>query len=173
MNKEKIKKYVITFILIIHGFLFQTTLMQSIKIADISPNLVLVLVVFIAYINGVYTGMISGILFGVLMDFQYGALIGIYMLTFLLIGYFCGQFSRVFYKGDYIVPLVMVSVSEVVYSLIVFLTDYLLRGRLNIKFYFGKIMFPELIYTLVIAVFIYGVICFLYKDNSQKGDNIL
>lgn len=173
MNKGTIKKYTITFVLIILGFLLQTTVIQSIKIADISPNLVLVLVVFIAYINGVYTGMISGILFGLLMDFQYGSLIGIYMLIFLLIGYFCGQLSRVFYKGDYIVPLSMVCASDLLYSLIVFLTDYLLRGRLNVKYYFGSIMFPELIYTLVISVFTYGVICFLYKDNDQKGDNIL
>ena len=133
----------------------------------------LILVVFIAYVNNVYYGITVGMISGFLIDCQYGSVIGVCMLAYVIIGYFCGVFNRVFYKGDYLVPLAMVVGSEFVYSIAIYATDYLLRGRLNIKFYIGKVIMPEIAYTLVIAILLYGVIAKLYENKEEKGGNVL
>lgn len=172
-NKKNLKRIGITALLIIIGFVLQTTLIQEIQIADIAPNLMLILVVFIAYVNDVYYGIAVGMISGFLIDCQYGSVIGVCMLAYVIIGYFCGVFNRVFYKGDYLVPLSMVVGAEIVYSVAIYAMDYLLRGRLDIKFYIGNVILPEIVYTLIIAVLLYGVIAKIYENKEEKGGNVL
>ena len=169
----KIRRVLITIVLIIISFLLQTTLFQNIRIAGILPNLMFLIVVSISFLNGVYYGMTVGIIVGMLFDFLYSSLIGINMLAFLLIGYFCGIFSRLYRRGNYFIPLVMISISELIYGIITYVTDFLLRGRLNIGYYIGKVMLPELVYTVVLGIFIYGLLCWMYEDRDLKGGNIL
>jgi rod shape-determining protein MreD len=173
IDKDKIKKSLITVLLIMVGFVLQTTLVQSIAIADVVPNIMLLLVVLISYVNNVYVGIVTGMTCGFIVDCQYGSVIGVCMLAYVLIGYFCGTLNRVYYKGDYLIPLGMVAVSELLYSLVIYVTDFLLRGRLNIGFFIKKVVMPELVYTVFIAVFMYGLICRLYKSKEDKGGNVL
>ena len=84
-NKKKIKKTIITILMIVVCFLLQTTLVQNIRVAGVIPNLMLLVVVFIAYLNSVYYGMTVGIVVGLLFDFLYASLIGVNMLAFLLL----------------------------------------------------------------------------------------
>lgn len=172
-NKKKIKKTIITILMIVVCFLLQTTLVQNIRVAGVIPNLMLLVVVFIAYLNSVYYGMTVGIVVGLLFDFLYASLIGVNMLAFLLIGYFCGLLSRLYRNGNYLIPLVMISISEFVYGIITYFTDFLLRGKLNIGYYFGKVILPELVYTIVVGILLYGFVCWMYEDRDLKGGNIL
>ncbi len=172
-NNIKIKKIVITILIVVICFLLQTTLVQNIRVAGVIPNLMLLVVVFISYLNGVYYGMTVGMTVGLLFDFLYASLIGINMLAFLLIGYFCGLLSRLYRSGNYLIPLVMVSISEFIYGVITYFTDFLLRGKLNIGYYFGKVMLPELVYTIVVGILLYGLVCLMYEDRDLKGGNIL
>lgn len=169
----KIKKILVTIVIVIISFLLQTTLFQNLRVAGVLPNLMLLVVVFISFLNGVYYGMTVGISVGILIDFLYGSLIGINMLAFLLIGYFSGMLNRLYRRGNYLIPLGLVVISEFVYTIVTYLTDYLLRGRLNIGYYLGKVMFPEIVYTLVVGILIYGIICWMYEDRDLKGGNIL
>ncbi|MBE5935941.1 MAG: rod shape-determining protein MreD [Lachnospiraceae bacterium] len=173
INKENVKKTIITILLVFVGYILQTTLLQHMQVADVSPNLMLVLVVFIAYVNNVYVGMATGMACGFLIDCQYGAVIGMCMLAYVIIGYFCGVLNRVYYKGDYLIPLGMVAISELIYSVVIYVMDFLLRGRLDIGFYIRKVVLPEMVYTLLIAVFVYGIVCKLYKSKEDKGGNVL
>ena len=172
-NKKKIKKTIITILMIVVCFLLQTTLVQNIRVAGVIPNLMLLVVVFIAYLNSVYDGMTVGIVVGLLFDSLYASLIGVNMLAFLLIGYFCGLLSRLYRNGNYLIPLVMISISEFVYGIITYFTDFLLRGKLNIGYYFGKVILPELVYTIVVGILLYGFVCWMYEDRDLKGGNIL
>lgn len=173
VNRYNIKRIFVTILLIIIGFVMQTTLIQQIQIADVTPNLVLILVVFISYVNDVYFGIVTGMVFGFLVDCQYGAVIGVCMFAYLLIGYFCGILNRVRYRGDYLIPLGMIVVSEVVYSVTIYAMDFLLRGRLNVKFYLGRVIIPEIVYTVVLAILLYGLISRLYENKKERGGNTL
>lgn len=172
-NRLKIKRVFITILLVFISFLLQGTLLQNIRLAGVIPNILLLIVVFISFLNGLYFGIFTGLFVGVLLDFMYGSLIGINMLAYLLIGYLVGMYSRLYRRGNYIIPIVMIIISEGIYGVITYVTDYLLRGRLNIAYYFGKVMVPECVYTIVMGILIYGLVCFIYEDRELKGGNIL
>ena len=40
-------------------------------------------------------------------------------------------------------------------------------------YYFGKVMLPELVYTIVVGTVLYGFVCWMYEDRDLKGGNIL
>ena len=87
-------KRVITLgILIIICFVLQTALFPFIKVADTSPNLLLILTVSFGLMRGRKEGMLVGFFCGFLYDVYFGYTIGLYMLLYMLIGYcngFCG-----------------------------------------------------------------------------------
>ena len=65
------KRYISMFLLIIICFLLQTTLFQKLKLANVSPNLLIVLVSSAGVMYGRGAGIYSGILSGILCDFLY------------------------------------------------------------------------------------------------------
>lgn len=173
ISKLRIKRVLITIVMVIICFLLQTTLLQNIRVAGVIPNLMLLVVTYIAFLNGVYFGITTGITVGLLYDCMYGSLIGINMLAFLLIGYFSGMCSRLYRRGNYIIPIILIAIGESIYGIVTYLTDYLLRGKLNIGYYLGKVMLPEFVYTVVFGILIYGFVCLMYEDSELKGGNIL
>ena len=50
VNKLKIKKIIVTILMIIICFLLQTTLVQNIRVAGVIPNLMLLVVVFLIFV---------------------------------------------------------------------------------------------------------------------------
>ena len=63
-----------------------------------------------------------------------------------------------FYPEDIKLPLVLITVSDLTYSLVCYIMLFLLRGRLDFPFYFMHIILPEMISTLVITLIFYPII---------------
>ena len=85
------KRYISMFLLIIISFLLQTTLFQKIKLANVSPDLLVVLVSAAGVMYGKGLGMYSGVLSGILCDFIYSDIIGLYILIYVITGYVPGE----------------------------------------------------------------------------------
>lgn len=147
---------------ILLAFLLQTTLFQVSYFWLISPNLLLILTVSFAFMNGKKTGIVIGFVCGLLIDFFYGDILGFYALIYMLIGYVNGFFCRVFYEDEIKVSMFFVGASDLVLNCIVYIFLFLLRGRLGFLYYLYHIMLPELIFTVFITLIIYRP---LYKWN--------
>ena len=165
----------VTVLLVLISFLLQTTLFHYIELAGVIPNLLLIITVFTGYINGRTPGIAVGLFCGLILDGQYGSTIGLYALIFMTIGYLNGLCNRIFYREDTMMPLTLVAVSEFVYGILVFVLEFLLRGRLNLGYYFVRVMMPELIYTLVMAILMYKLVLWLYKivEHPKTGGDML
>ena len=109
-------------------------------------------------------GMFVGFLCGLLMDVFYGSVLGFYALLFLYIGACNGLFHRVFYQDDLKLPLALITGSDIVYSLLCYILLFLLRGRFAFGFYVKNVIFPELVYTIFVTIFLYPIILFINKD---------
>ena len=86
-----IRKKVVAFLFILVAFLLQTTVFKIIALADVVPNLVLVVTVSYAYIRGRTSGIVIGFICGIMLDMMYGSLIGLYAFIFMTIGFFVGH----------------------------------------------------------------------------------
>ncbi len=158
-------KRLIEVMIILLFFLLQSTLFQHIAFAGIVPNLMIIVTSGCGYINGKTDGMLAGFLSGLLMDVFYGDIIGFNALLFLFIGYANGYANRYFFPDDVKLPLVFVSLSDIVYLMVTYIVRFLLRARFDIGYYFLNVMLPELVYTSVIALLLLLPIVYM----SRRG----
>lgn len=167
------KRNIILFLVILCGFVLQTTLFQALNFGGISPNILIIITVSYGFMRGKKYGMIVGFICGLLMDIFYGDVLGFYALVYLYIGAANGVFHSIFYQDDIKLPLVLILASDFAYSFTCYVLLYLLRRRFDMIFYFKKIIIPEIVYTIFVTVFIYPCILLLNRsaDDVERGDN--
>lgn len=144
--------------LILFSFLLQSTFFQAFSIGSIAPNLLLILTFAFGFIRGKKDGLLIGFFCGLLIDVFYGDVIGFNALVYMYIGYINGLFNKLFYDEDVTLPLALIIGSDLLYNFLFYIFRFLLRNRLDISFYFTKVMLPELIYTVLFTVLVYRLI---------------
>ncbi len=152
------------FVIIFVCFLLQTTLFQALSLASIAPNLLIVAVSSFGFMRGRKEGMYIGFFTGLIFDAFYGTILGFYALVYMYVGYCNGMFRRFFFPDDIKLPMLMIAASDIVYNLGVYILKFFFRGQFHISYYFFHIMVPELVYTLLIMIFLYPI---LLKVNQR------
>ncbi|MDD2958297.1 MAG: rod shape-determining protein MreD [Lachnospiraceae bacterium] len=158
------KRKIIMTILIFLCALLQGTVFQLIEIASIRPNLMIIIIVSFGLMRGKKSGMLTGFFCGLCCDLLFKTTLGFYALTYMWIGYFAGYFYRIFYDDDIKTPLLLVSVSDLIFGIVQYLFTFLLRGRIHFFFYLGRIIIPEVLYTVILTILIYRII---YHINQK------
>ena len=154
--------------LILSAFLLQTTVFQYFKIASVTPNLLLILTSAFGLMQGKKEGLWTGFFCGLMIDLFYGSLFGFYALLYMYIGYLNGFFYQVFYDEDIKVPIVLVAGSDLLYSILMYIFQFMLRVRLHFLDYLSHIILPEMVYTVVISLIAYRL---LYLINRKLTEN--
>lgn len=169
MKAMKIKRFLITAVIIIAAYLLQCTVFSSLELAGIKPNLLIIVTASFGFMRGSREGVLVGFVSGLLADIQFGDMIGFYALIYLLVGYINGMFQRLYFDEDIKLPLFLIAISEFLYGIIVYFLTYLLRSDFNFLLYLNKIILPELIYTIVITLGLYPLILFInHKLEAEE-----
>lgn len=155
-------------IIVILNIVFQSTLMHQIAIGGITANLLMISVVSYALIRGKLEGAIFGLAIGLLQDIYFGNVIGFYGLIYMYFGFFSGYLNKTLFRDNLLIPVIIISLSELAFNLFIYIITYLFRGRTDFVFYFMNIILPGLIYTCVLSIFIYK----LYLYINQKLDRL-
>ena len=154
--------------MIIATFLLQSTVFPFFTIASVVPNLLLILTVSFGFMQGRTEGLFVGFFCGLLIDLFYGNLFGFYALVYMYIGFLNGFLCKIYYDEDIKVPMLLVALSDIVYNIVIYGLQFLLRGRLDFPFYLKNIMLPETIYTVVITILFYRI---FYSINHSLVKN--
>lgn len=157
------KRKIITFGMILVCFLLECTVFQHLKLADVTPNLLIIVTSSFGFMRGKKEGMIVGLISGLMFDIMFSDLIGFYALIYMVLGYVNGFFRKIFYDDDIKLPLILIAASDFLYGNIVFLFMFVMRSRFNYFYYLNHIIIPELIYTILVTLILYQVILFINK----------
>lgn len=152
------RRKIVVFFIIIICFLLQSTLFQAWAFASISPNLMVVVTSSFGFMRGRKEGMWIGFFSGLLLDIFFGSVIGFYALLYMYIGYINGFFRKRFFPDDVKLPIILISASDLACNMIVYLFLFLLRGKFQFGYYVMHIILPELVYTILVTVFLYFII---------------
>lgn len=160
------KRKSVSLAIVIICFLLETTVFRHLALASVTPNLLVVVTSSFGFMRGKKEGMFVGFLSGLVLDIFYGVgnMIGFYTLIYTLIGYGNGFFKRLFYDEDIKLPLFLISASELLYGIIMYIMFYLMRSRFDFGYYFRYIIMPELIYTILITLGLYQVILHINRN---------
>ena len=164
------KRKIVIALMIIVCFLLQSTLFQSLSLASISPNLLIILTSAYGFMKGKKEGMAVGFFCGLLEDIFFGRLLGMHALIYMYIGYANGYFNQIFYGEDIKLPMALISASELAYGLGTYLIMFLMRSRFDFFYYLKRIILQELLYTIIVTLFVYRVIYMIDQKIEKKKD---
>lgn len=153
---------VIGFIIIIN-FIFKSTFLESIAIFNIMPNISLLTVVSFAIMRNETEGAVIGFFTGLLEDIIFGKVLGYYALVYMVIGYFCGKPFRDFYRENYLLPLALIVIATLSFEFVYYVSHFLFRGKLDLFYYFWRIMLPVVGYNAFLTLPVYRI---LYGINN-------
>lgn len=164
------KRIIVSVLLIIICFLFQTTVFKGLEFGGIVPNLLIILTASFGFMKGERTGLIIGFFCGFLADVFFGNVLGLNAMIYMYIGYANGKFNQIFYPEDIKLPLCLILVSDLSYGFLYYITLFLMRGRFDIGYYFLHVILPEMVYTILITLLLYPLILWINKklEDSEK-----
>lgn len=162
------KRKVITFSIILISFLLQSTLFVKLKFGAVSPNLMLVVTSSFGFMRGRKSGIAVGAISGLLVDIFWGQLLGFHTLLYTVIGYLNGSFERLFYDEDVKLPIVLISASEFLYGICIYVFVYMLQGDFAFGTYLFSIIIPELVYTILVTLILYQVILHINRKLESE-----
>lgn len=152
------RRKVTVFIICAICYLLQTTLFQTLAFASISPNLLIIVVSAFGFMRGKKEGLYIGFFCGMLLDIFSGSVLGIYALLYMYIGYVNGYFRKMFYPEDIKLPMLLIAGSDLSCSLLIYFFFFLFRKRLDFQYYLLNIIIPELVYTMLVTIFLYVIV---------------
>ena len=163
----RIQRKVVTLLLILISAVLQGTLFKALSIGSITPNLLLILTVSFGFMRGKKNGIWIGFFCGILKDLLSDGLLGFYALVYLCIGYAAGCCCKLFYDEELRVPIILMAAGDLVYGGLVYGMQYLMRGRIQFYYYFGRIIIPEMIYTVLMTVLLYRLLFNINKRLTE------
>ena len=162
------KRKLITVCIIIACFVLECTVFQRISFASITPNLMIIVTSSFGFMRGKREGMMVGFLSGLLIDIMFSDLIGFYTLIYTVLGYANGFFRKIFYDDDIKLPLILIATSDFLYGNIVCIFMFIMRSRFDYYYYLKSIIFPELIYTILVTLVLYQLILQINKKLESE-----
>lgn len=174
-------KYRYSFLLFLAAFILQTTVMNNFKIFQISPNLILCLVVIFSFLYEGYHGMIFGIVFGFISDICFAEIIGIAAMCNFTVALICVEFKRYLYKESMVSVSIVSAVGTAVYALLYWSINRMLGNGADFLFVMKKEA-VLLIYHIIITLAIYQAVSrsvikhrgdrYMYRGNLQEARSL-
>lgn len=158
MKAMKIKRVVVTAVILIVAYLLQCTLFSKLQLGGIKPNLILIVTAAFGFMRGQREGMLVGFFGGLMVDIQFGDIIGFYALIYLAVGFVNGLFEQLYFDEDIKLPLFLIAGSEFIYGIVIYFLMFLMRSDFNFLYYLNQIILPELIYTIGVTLILYPLI---------------
>ncbi len=165
------KKLIMNVLLIPIFFVLQTAVFGRLSVVGVIPNLLIILVAVTGFMQGDKAALLVGFFIGLLADIFTFRILGLHALIFALIGFVTGQFHNTFYPEDFKLPLLVITGSDLSYSLLMYFFTYLFRAKFRFGFYFLNVSLPELAYTLLVALLLYPLFLLLYRFVIREKVN--
>lgn len=174
--KQYFKKILVIAVTIYVCFLLQTSIFSRYRLAGVTPNVLICVVSTYGFMKGRRHGIVVGFFTGLLLDIFSGTLFGFNALVYMYIGLLNGLFKKQFFGDDLRLPLILIGTSDLVYGVFSYLALYAIKARYDFSFYLMNIIFPEVVYTLLVSIFIYYIILhinnWLEKLEKKGSDRI-
>ena len=172
--KQYIRRILIIALVIYVSFQLQVSIFGQIPLGGVTPNVLIAVVSTYGFMKGRKYGIIIGFCTGLLLDVFSGNLFGMYALIYMYIGLLNGMFRKQFYGDELRLPMILIGTSDLIYGIVTYLILFAIRSQYDFYFYLMNIILPEVVYTILVSIFVYYII--LHINNwveklEKKGSD--
>ncbi len=147
------RNYIISFLIFFPILLVQILFVPFFSLGTLSPDLIMLLIVFYSLKNGQIFGMIAGFIFGFFFDISSGGMLGSSMFSYTLSGFVAGIFyneNKFYYYLKSLFFAVIVIFCTLINNTVYYLITEFTSDMNLISLLFMQGIYPAL-YTAVIA----------------------
>jgi len=150
--------------IIVVALLIQLTLINSITILGLKPDLMMVVVVVFSLLKGEKEGTISGFASGLLQDIFSTGLLGINALAKTVIGFICGILKeKIFHEHILFLIPIITFIASFMQSILIFLLLRAFGIEHGLAWSLKQVALPEALYSSLLSPFIFLVINKLFQ----------
>ncbi|OOB80039.1 MAG: rod shape-determining protein MreD [Epulopiscium sp. Nuni2H_MBin003] len=147
-------RYVVIAFILILSFVLQSTLFEYIRIFNVAPNLLVMIVVSFALLRGAKEGVVIGFAGGLLYDTTYSVIVGSSAISYMILGYVCGKLHPYCFRENNILPFMCTLFGSLFISAMN-LIGFILRADLEFVYFLPRVVIPELLYTITLTLVVY------------------
>lgn len=162
------KRKICIFALVVVFYCIQSNFYRTIAIASITPNIMILVPICFGYLKGKEEGIYAGFIAGLMYDLFYSTLFGFSILAFTYVGYIAGLFQKEYDQKQILIPMIITIASTFSYDFLVYIGGFLLNNKLNVFYYVGRIIIPEIMYTMACMAILFRPMSFLSKIFEKK-----
>ena len=155
-------------ILILILYVLQTSLLPFISYNGVSPNLMLLLTVSVAFLLGHRYGVFVGFAVGLLQDLTSGSYFGCVIFSYMVIGLLCGKFSDQIFKDQFLLPVLSSFFTSTIHYFIMVMFIFLLGYQLDLQWSLRYTLIPLLCWQFLFAYPVYKLVFEFDKRVSVK-----
>ena len=150
--------------IIVVALLIQLTLINSITILGLKPDLIMVVIVVFSLLKGEKEGTISGFASGLLQDIFSTGLLGINALAKTVVGFICGILKeKIFHEHILFLIPVVTFIASFIQSILVFLLLRAFGIEYGLAWSLKEVALPEALYSSLLSPFIFLAINKLFQ----------
>lgn len=157
----RIRNFFIIAVMLILAYLIQYSVISNLSFLGTAPNLMLIITATYGYSRGKNAGMIIGFFSGLIVDVFFCEVIGYNALMLVTVGFLSALWRRKYYSDTLVIPLVIITLSDLGYNLVYYFVWFILRSQFYFGYSFVHIILPNLLLTFVFGLALYKPILFL------------
>lgn len=167
-NREEYIKRAIFVLLTIFTAVLQNTDGLFPRIKNVSPMLLVPLVICISLFEKPITGMLFGLLAGFCWDFYSSVFDGFYIILLMLSGYACSMLINRYMRNNIVTALVFSIVLSLSVSSLYWLLFVFLSGTPGAGLLFARIYLPGAAYTVLLTPLYYFFIKMIREKYEKE-----
>lgn len=156
--------------LLLAAALFQVSIASAVEVAEAHPDVVLVLVVAIAMLQGPAFGAAAGFWAGLVLDVVTLGTLGLTSLLLTLAGYFSGRIGDVTTRSSAYPPLIAVVLATLGVGFGSAVLHFMLGSTVSASVFFVAVLLPTLALNMLLAHPLYGLCRRLFAAHALRRE---
>ncbi len=157
-------------VLIIIAGIIQSSLLSKIAIFHVIPDLALIILVYVSYVNGSMTGQITGFTSGVFLDFLSFAPFGFNILSRTIIGFLIGMLKGTFFLDIVIFPTLLCAGATLVKAMIITIIHFLFNANTPAYQFTNNMLWIEVASNAAFGPFVFAFLKLFKKILMPRKD---
>jgi rod shape-determining protein MreD len=138
--------------------LFEAAILSNLMFLSVVPDLVLLIVVYVSFMNSSIIGTTSGFISGLLLDFLSASPIGLNSFTKTVTGFIAGKFSGSFNQNKIFLPALMGFSATILKAILIWILSFFFGSNILIYRISGSVFWLEVLANTVCAPLIFALL---------------
>ncbi len=161
-----------TSITVLFFSLLEATILSNLLFLPVVPDLVLLIVVYVSFMNSSITGSTVGFISGMLLDFLSASPVGLNAFTKSVTGFIAGKFSGSFNQNKILIPALMGFSATLLKAILTLVLSLFFGSNILVYKLTGSVFWLEVLVNTICAPLVFALLgvfsAFFIEDKRLR-----